>query len=145
MEKIKFSIAINANAQRVWDVLWGKTTYSQWTAGFGEGGSVVTDWKEGSRVLFLGGENEGMASEIVAITPGQYVSFQHHAAYKNGVVDAEAPEMQGWIGTHENYTLEEDGEQTLLTLDQEIPADQVDGFTVFWESALSKIKELAEN
>jgi uncharacterized protein YndB with AHSA1/START domain len=145
MEKIKFSITINATAKKVWEVLWNDETYAQWTAAFGEGSHVETDWKQGSRVLFLAGNNDGMVSEIVAITPGQYVSFQHHAAYKNGEVVADAPEMQGWVGTHENYTLQENGQQTLLSLEQEVPADHRDVFNEFWENAFKKIKELAEN
>jgi uncharacterized protein YndB with AHSA1/START domain len=145
MERIKFTTSIDAVPSKVWDVLWSDATYPQWTAGFGENSHLKTDWQEGSKVLFLGADDEGMVSRIVSIRPKEYVSFQHLAAYKNGVETADAEEMKDWAGTHENYMLQQDGQRTLLTLEQEVPVNFVPDFQAFWENALKKIKELAEN
>ena len=40
-----FKIEINASREKVWDVLFGKETYPQWTTVFSEGSMVETDWQ----------------------------------------------------------------------------------------------------
>ncbi|MEI9912589.1 MAG: hypothetical protein WDO71_24880 [Bacteroidota bacterium] len=54
MQRINFSISINAPKEKVWQVLWNDSSYRQWTSAFSEGSYVVTDnWKEGTKILFL--------------------------------------------------------------------------------------------
>jgi hypothetical protein len=38
--------------------MWDDSTYRQWTSAFSEGSHAVSDWKEGSKVLFLSPEGE---------------------------------------------------------------------------------------
>src|SRR3989338_10838243 len=63
-EQLTFTIQLNASPEKVWDVLWTENTYNQWTKGFNEGSHAVSDWKEGSEVLFLGDTDDGMYSRI---------------------------------------------------------------------------------
>ena len=54
MEKMNFSVSINAPKEKVWNILWDAESYKKWTAAFTEGSDVVTDeWKEGSRFYLL--------------------------------------------------------------------------------------------
>ena len=48
MEKLKFSININAPREKVWDVLLGEKTYPQWTSVFSPDSisTAETDWQE---------------------------------------------------------------------------------------------------
>lgn len=64
MEKLDFSIDINAPKEKVWNVLWNDATYPQWTAVFTEGSHAESDWKEGSQILFLDGKGDGLVSKI---------------------------------------------------------------------------------
>jgi len=43
MERINFSISIDAPKEKVWNVLWNDSSYRKWTSVFAEGSSVVTD------------------------------------------------------------------------------------------------------
>ncbi|WP_379089092.1 SRPBCC domain-containing protein [Pedobacter sp. UC225_65] len=144
MENFAFKIEINATRERVWDILFGAETYPLWTAVFSEGSHAETDWKKGSRALFLGSEGKGMVSRIEESTPYSYLSITHLGMYDNGVEDFDSEEVKKWAGAIEDYTLTEVGGQTLLTIDMSITAEFEDYFQQTWPKALAKVKELAE-
>ena len=145
MIKVNFSAAIHAPKQRVWYVLWEKSFYEQWTRLFAEGSTVKTDgWKEGSMVQFLGPNENGMVSMVVANKPNEYMSFRHLGIVKDGVEDTTSDEAKGWAGAMENYTLKEENGITVLTVEMETTEEYKDYFNNKWPKALAKVKELSE-
>ena len=70
LKKISFSTTINAPKEKVWNVLWNDETYKAWTSVFSEGSCAVSDWNEGSKILFLDGKGSGMYSTIAKKIPG---------------------------------------------------------------------------
>ena len=85
MERHQFKTTINAPREKVWRTLWNDETYRQWTSAFAKGSRVETDWKTGSKVLFLDGKNRGMVSMIAENTPNEVMSFRHLGILKNGI------------------------------------------------------------
>lgn len=145
MIKVNFSAAIHAPKQRVWYVLWEKSFYEQWTRLFAEGSTVKTDgWKEGSMVQFLGPNENGMVSMVVANKPNEYMSFRHLGIVKDGVEDTTSDEATGWAGAMENYTLKEENGIIVLTVEMETTEEYKDYFNNKWPKALAKVKELSE-
>ena len=144
MERHQFKTTINASPEKVWNILWGDNTYTQWTSAFGEGGRVETDWKEGSKVLFLDSTGQGMTSIIAEKKPNEFMSFKHLGGVKNGVEDLESPEVKAWSGAIENYTLKPVNGKTELIVDQDIADDYKESFLSMWPKALQKLKALAE-
>jgi hypothetical protein len=147
MEKMKFQKLINASKEKLWDTLWSDESYRAWTSAFMEGSMVETDWKEGSKVLFLDGKGSGMVSRIARNQPYEFMSFEHMGEIKNGVEDMENAKTQGWAGGHENYTLKEVNGKTELTVEMDnmcMPQDMLDYFNNTWPKALEKLKALAE-
>ena len=145
MIKVNFSAAIHAPKQRVWYILWEKSFYEQWTRLFAEGSTVKTDgWKEGSMVQFLGPNENGMVSMVVANKPNEYMSFRHLGIVKDGVEDTTSDEATGWAGAMENYTLKEENGITALTVEMETTEEYKDYFNNKWPKALAKVKELSE-
>ena len=144
MVKHEFKILINASPSKIWDVLWGDTSYQQWTSAFAEGSKAETDWNEGSRVIFGDGKGQGMIAIIDKKIPGQYMSFKHIGTLNNGVEDFESAEAKGWAGAKENYTLKTVDGETELMVDMDIMEEYKDYFLKTWPRALDKIKELAE-
>jgi hypothetical protein len=145
MEKQKFKITIDAPREKVWDILWDDASYRAWTSVFAEGSRAVTDWKKGSKVLFLDGKNNGMVSTIVENIPNEYMSIKHLGEVKDGVEDIESAKVSEWSGAKENYTLETVNGKTELTIDMdEPPAEFKDYFLETFPKALNKVKELAE-
>ena len=144
MERLQFKITIDASREKVWEALWSDATYPEWTAPFAEGGSVKTDWKKGSKVLFLDGNNEGMVSMIAENIPNEVMSFRHLGTYNNGVEDMDEARKKGWAGAIENYTLKTVNGKTLLIIDQDLEEDYKDTFLESWPKALEILKSLAE-
>ena len=144
MEKQKFNITINAPREKVWKVLWDDATYRQWTAVFMEGSYVETDWKEGSKALFLSPEGEGMVSTIAVNKPNEFMSIKHVGVVKNGVEDLESEEVKQWSGALENYTLKTVDGNTELTVEMDITEEYKDYFRETLPKALEKVKALAE-
>lgn len=144
MEKLHFTKVINATPEKVWDVLWGRETYPQWTSAFAEGSNVETDWKEGSKVLFGDGKGNGMVSRIAVSRPNEYMSFEHLGMLTNGVEDTTSEQVKDWAGAKENYTLKKVDGKTELLIDMDINDEYKDMFTQMWPNALENVKNLAE-
>jgi len=144
MEKQVFNISINAPREKVWKVLWNDDSYRAWTSAFAEGSHAQTDWKKGSKVLFLDGQGSGMVSTIAENIPNEYMSFEHLGEVKDGVEDLNSPKVQAWAGAHENYTLKTVNGQTELIVDMDINDEYKDYFVNTFPKALDKVKELAE-
>jgi len=145
MQKINFSVTINAPREKVWEILWDLDAYQTWTKAFAEGSTVKTDnWKEGSKVLFHDGNGSGMVSEVAANRPSEYMSFRHLGMVKDGVEDTSSDEIKKWAGILENYTLKDENGGTLLSIDMDIDEQYKNMFDTMWPNALAIIKALAE-
>lgn len=144
MKTIQFKVSINAPASKVWAVLWNDSTYRLWTAAFSEGSYAVSDWKEGSKILFLNEEKNGIYSTITRLIPEQFISFTHIGNVKNGVEQPIAEEAKKCSGDTENYTLTETGNTTELVASLDITEDFSDYFSRTFPKALNIVKELAE-
>jgi uncharacterized protein YndB with AHSA1/START domain len=133
MEKINFSIDINAPKEKVWNVLWNDDSYRKWTSPFAEGSYAKTDnWKEGSKVLFLGpGGDGGMVSKVATNKKNEFMSFEHLGVVKDGIEDTESDSVKGWAGARENYRLTDNNGKTKLAVDM----DSTDEFKdIFFEN-----------
>ena len=144
MERHQFKTMINASREKVWQTLWNDETYRQWTSAFAKGSRAETDWKTGSKVLFLDGKNRGMVSMIAENTPNEVMSFRHLGILKNGVENLEEGRRKGWTGAIENYTLRSVNGKTELIIDQDITEEDGEHFLSMWPTALERLKALAE-
>ena len=144
MEKLHYDIAINATPEKVWKILWTDETYREWTSAFSEGSHAKTDWKKGSKVLFLDGNGEGMVSKIAETRPNEFMSFEHLGEIRDGKEDTTSERVREWAGAHENYTLKEKDGVTELKVDMDITEEFKEMFSQMWPKALVKVKELAE-
>lgn len=144
MEKLNFSVNINTTKEKVWNILWEDASYRIWTSPFCEGSYAVSDWNEGSKVLFLSPGGSGIVSKIAVKRPNEYMSFEHLGEVKNGVEDTSSEQVKQWQGSMENYTLESTVNGTLLTVDMDTSEGFKDYLLKAWPQALQKLKELAE-
>ncbi|HMR91259.1 MAG TPA: SRPBCC domain-containing protein [Chitinophagaceae bacterium] len=144
MEKMNFSIEINAPASRVWEVLWADDTYRQWTAPFNPGSYAESDWKEGSKILFLSPGGDGMVARIAAKQPNKLMSFEHYGMVHNGVEDTTSDAVKGWAGAHEDYHLSEKDGKTTVRVETDITDEYKEMFEGIWPKALQRLREIAE-
>lgn len=146
MQQLNFSVNIDAPPQKVWAILWDDKTYPQWTAEFGGNGQesrAISDWKEGSKVHFLAG-NEGMYSMIDKLSPNEYISFRHIGMVKNGEEQPIDEATKEWSGATENYTLKETDDKTQLSVSVETTDSDLDRMREAFPKAFNKVKELSE-
>lgn len=145
MERKKFSSIINAPREKVWEILWGPETYPAWRAVFAEGSKAITDWEQGSKVLFLNGENEGMVSMIDRKKENELMSFKHIGMVdKEGHEDLESEKVRAWTGALETYRLEDQNGGTELIVEMDLADEYRAYFLETWPKALDKLKELSE-
>jgi hypothetical protein len=145
MEKLKFKIGINAPKGKVWDTLWNDRTYPEWTRAFSEGSRAKTDWKQGSKVHFLGAKDEGMYSIIDRVIPNELMSFKHLGVIKDGVELPNDEESKKWSGSNENYLLNEKNGKTELEVELDVTDEFKDYFSDTFPKALERVKDIAEN
>jgi hypothetical protein len=145
MEKINFSTRINAPKDVVWKTLWDDSTYRKWTKVFSESSYAVTDWKEGSKVLFLDGKGNGMVSKIETNRPNNFMSIKHLGVVKNGVEYTDGDEVKGWAGAFENYTLNEADGVTELSVEMDATEDFKAYLSTTFPKALEQVKLLSES
>lgn len=144
MLKISFSKKTHAPSTKVWEVLWTDSTYRKWTSVFHVGSYAVSEWKEGSEILFLTPNGDGMYSKIVSKIPNKFMSFQHIGNVKNLVKQPLNAESEAWTGSFENYTLTEKDGVTEIQVELDADNSFVDFFKDIFPKALDIVKELSE-
>jgi hypothetical protein len=148
MQKLKFSIEINATKEKVWNTMLEDKTYRIWTEAFSKGSHFIGDWSKGSKILFLGpnenGEMGGMVSRIKENKLYKYISIEHLGVVENGKEDTTSDAVKQWAGSLENYTFKNKDGKTELLVDMDINDEYKEMFEGMWPAALKKLKELAE-
>jgi hypothetical protein len=144
MNRVTFSITINATKEKIWKVMLDDSTYREWSSAFQEGSYAVTDWKEGSKALFLTPEGSGMVSRIVGHRPNEFLSIKHLGTVKNGVEDTDSEKSKEWTNALENYTLREQDGKSTLTVEMDVTEEYRSYFEETWPKALGKLKEISE-
>lgn len=147
MERLQFKTVIDAPRSKVWNILWDDDTYRKWTSVFSADSHAVTDWKKGSKVLFLDGKGSGMVSTVAENIPNEYMSIKHLGEVRDGVEDTTSERVKKWGAgdAQENYTLKDVDGKTELTIDLDMSEEFKDYFVDAFPKALDKVKELAES
>ena len=144
MTRLTFTTTIDAPKELVWRTMLEDETYRKWTKAFHEGSYAVTDWKPGSKALFLGPDGSGMVSRVAEHRPNEFLSLEHVGIVKNGVEDTASDEVKQWAGARENYTLRDQAGHVTLTVDMDTADDLKKYFEDTWPNALAALKELSE-
>lgn len=151
MKRVQFIVKINAPSNKVYDLMLGiskKLTYEQWTALFNPTSSYEGNWNKGSKMLFVGtdenGEKGGLVSEIMENIPNQFISIRHYGLVKANEEITEGPEVEKWANGFENYTFEENNKTTTVTVDLDTTEDFLDYMNETYPKALEKLKEICE-
>ncbi len=148
MEKLNFSIKINAPVESVWNTMLDDKTYRAWTAEFHEGSYYIGDWSVGSKMLFVAltetGGISGMVSRIEANRKYEFISIEHLGFIENGKEDTTSEVVKAWQGAHENYTFKQVDGATEVIVDIDVNDEFKEMFKDMWPRALVKLKSVAE-
>jgi hypothetical protein len=148
MNKLNFPIIINASKEKVWNTMLEDKTYREWTEAFSPGSHYVGSWNKGSKIIFLGpnenGIMGGMVSRIKENKQYEFISIEHIGVVQDGEEDTTSDAVKAWAGSLENYTFKDFNGKTELLVDMDINDDFKEMFEDMWPKALNKLKELAE-
>ena len=149
MQKIQYSVFINASREKVWDTMLSDVTYRAWTMPFHPGSYFKGDWSEGSKILFIGPNDEsddemGMVSRIAENRLHEFVSIEHLGIYKNGVEDTKSAEAKKWTPAFENYAFIDKDGGTEVQVEIDVIEEYKEMFEDMWPKALEILKELSE-
>ncbi len=152
MERMQFTTSIEAPVATVYNKMIGRETFKQWTSVFNpssdyEGGDMEGNWKKGSKVLFVGtdeqGKRGGMVGCIRENTPNQFVSIEYMGIVDGDSEIIEGPLAEDWQG-FENYTFEGHNGSTIVTVDIDVNDQMIEYFGNTYPKALEKLKEICE-
>jgi uncharacterized protein YndB with AHSA1/START domain len=144
LKKINFSTNINATKEKVWNALWDDENYKAWTAAFATGSQAITDWQEGSKILFTDGKGDGMLCTIAKKITNEFISFKFNGEVKNYVEIPADEKTSPWVNGHENYTLTEENAVTILAVEMMVTEEMLNYFNNTFPEALQLVKEIAE-
>lgn len=144
MERLNFTIDIEASREKVWQTLWNDETYRQWTKAFCDGSYMVGDLREGNRIHFLSPSGEGMYSDVENLVENEFVSFKHIGEMKDKTELPLNDETNKWSGSYENYGLKESNGVTTLSVGVDSVEAYLDFFKEKFPIALQSVKDLAE-
>lgn len=145
MRVIAKSIEIKAPKEKVWNVLINDKSTRIWYAAFGDGIRAETDWKVGSKAVFLDNKNSGLISKVVVNKPGETLSVEHQGIVMEGKEDYESEMARGVKGGLETYLLSDKNGNTQLSVESDMAEGMFESMSLSWDKALQKIKELSEN
>lgn len=152
MEKLQFTIEIEAPAQKVYEAMLGlndKNTYKSWTAAFNPTSTYEGTWEKGSKILFVGtdekGEKGGMVSMVEEHIPAKFVSVRHYGFVQGDKEVTEGELVEKWAGGHENYTFTENNGVTTVTIDIDVIDEYLDYFKNIYPKALEALKKVVLN
>ena len=154
MKKLQYKVTVNAPASKIYDLMLGisnKSTYEQWTALFNPTSTYDGSWDKGSKMLFIGvdenGDKGGMVSKIAENIPNRLISIQHYGLMQAGKEITEGPEVEKWANGFENYTFLENNElpgTTTVIVDLDTTEEFIDYMNENYPAALDKLKEICE-
>ncbi len=147
-QMLHFEKQINCDAEKVYTTMIDKKHYMEWTSVFNSSSGIRGSWEKGSKILFVGkneeGNEEGMVSKIKENIPNRFISIEHLGILKNGVEITCGPDVDDWQGALENYTFQPMAGKTIVQVDIDVNTQSRDYFNETWPKALDKLKEICQ-
>jgi hypothetical protein len=152
MNKLQYTIKINAPVNKVYDLMLGisnKSTYEQWTAMFNPTSTYEGNWNKGSKMLFVGfdekGNKGGLVSEIADNITNKYISIRHYGLVQANMEIISGPEVEKWANGFENYKFQENNGVTEILIELVgLTEDLIEYMNDSWPKALNKLKEVCD-
>lgn len=144
IKKIVFEQEIKASAETVWDKMWDKKSYTDWTTPFCAGTYYTGEIELGSRIHFIAPSFEGMYSDVFYLIPNKLIIFRHIGNLKDLKelpIDAEA---ERWTGSFETYKLNEVDGVTTVTAEIDCVPEYINYMEEKFPLALQELKKISE-
>ena len=149
MQKLHFSVVVNAPKEKVWHAMLDDESYREWTRAFNEDGYYQGSWEKGSKILFLGpdpetGKEGGMVSQIADNRPYEFLSIEHLGIVQNGVEDTTSESARKWAPAYKNYTFKDKDVATEVLVDVDMEDKHAEMCKNMWPDAIERLKAIGE-
>ncbi|REA60890.1 hypothetical protein DSL64_13390 [Dyadobacter luteus] len=144
IEKLIFETDIAAPKERVWELLWGKESYQEWTSPFMAGSYFEGEFGQGKRVHLLSPTGEGLYSDILIYAENEQLTFNLLGNLKNKEEQPLDAESEIWTGSRESYFLTDTPAGTRLRVQLDNQKEYGDQMNKAFPAALQILKEMAE-
>lgn len=151
MKRLHFTQDIHASAQNVYESMLGlhdKASYQYWTAVFNPSSTYEGSWDQGSKIQFIGqdeaGNPGGMASEIIAHRPNEYVAIRYYGFVNGDQIITTGEQAEKFAGSQEIYSFKEQNGITTVTVELDSIAEYVEYFNQQYPKALALLQAYCE-
>jgi uncharacterized protein YndB with AHSA1/START domain len=144
IKKIVFEQKINASSETVWNKMWDKKTYTDWTTPFCAGTYFTGELEMGNRIHFLTPKGEGMYSDLGYMIKGKLMIFSHIGMLSNFKEMPLDAETERWTGSFETYKLNEVDGVTTVTAEVDCVPEYIDYMNDKFPLALQELKKISE-
>lgn len=144
IKKIVFEQEIKSSAETVWNKMWDKKSYTDWTTPFCAGTYYTGEIELGSRIHFIAPSFDGMYSDVFYLIPNKLIIFKHIGNLKDLKelpIDAEA---ERWTGSFETYKLNEVDGVTTVTAEIDCVPEYINYMEEKFPLALQELKKISE-
>ena len=149
MEKLRYSVKINAPAQTVWSTMLDDASYREWTSVFHIGSYYEGAWDKGAEIRFLGPDDDGKLGGMIATVeenrPHEFVSVRYTGQIVDGAEDTTSDAAKSFIGAHESYAFSEADGATTVDVELDSEEEFAAEFNAAWPLALARLKEITES
>ncbi|WP_157357065.1 SRPBCC family protein [Arthrobacter sp. U41] len=126
MEKLRYSVTIDAPVRDVWTTMLNDATYREWTSVFNSDSYYEGNWSQGSEIRFLGPDGDGSVAGMIATVeenrPHELISLRYIGQVVNGEDDTTSEAAKAFMGAHEKYAFSAAGGVT--TVDVELDSEE---------------------
>lgn len=144
IQKLVFNIEINASAETVWNKMWDKKSYTNWTKPFCEGTYYTGELETGNRIHFIAPSFDGMFSDVFYMVPNKIIIFKHIGNLKDLKELPLDAETEKWTGSFETYKLNEVDGVTMVIAEIDCMSEYIDYMNAKFPLAMQELKKISE-
>ena len=145
IQKLVFTVEINASAETVWNKMWDKKSYTEWTTPFCAGTYFTGEIELGSRIHFIAPSFDGMFSDVFYLILNKLIIFKHIGNLKDLKELPLDAETERWTGSFESYKLNEVDAITTVTAEIDCMSEYIDYMNDKFPLAMQELKKISEN
>lgn len=145
IKKLVFNQEINASAENVWNKMWNKESYTDWTMPFCAGTYFTGEIEIGSRIHFIAPSFDGMYSDVFYLIPNKLIIFKHLGNLKDLKELSIDAETERWTGSFETCKLNEENGITTVTAEIDCVPEYIEYMNDKFPLALQELKKISEN
>lgn len=141
MANLHYKIVLNNNVEYVFDKLFEKTVYEEWSKVFSTGSRMSGLLAKGEEIVFYDGDGNGMIATVSKYEINKVVEFRYLAELMNGKRTSYEDDSN-----FERYTFTNLQDQmVMLDIELNIPDEYQDLFEDLWEKAIVEIQDIFDN